>query len=140
MSEDDDKVRLRYWQQIAIDQLGYSLNLTVTYTVAALGFWFALLKASDFTPSCPAKVFMVCALVALTVSVTCGFMCIINRLSDFRGTAKRARGDSDAPTKEHLQGFGKRSWILFHIHLWAFGLGVICIAVALILTYGHKLR
>jgi len=107
MPEDDDQAR--YWQRIAIDQLGYSLNLTVTYTVAALGFWFALLKASDFTPSYPAKVFMVCALVALTVSVICGFKCIINRLSDFRGTAKRARGDRDAPTKVHLQGFGKLS-------------------------------
>jgi len=82
---------------------------------------------------------MVCVFVALTVSVICGFWCIINRLSDFRGTAKRARGDPDAPTKEHLQGFGKLSWILFYIHLWGFGLGVTCIAVALILTYGHKL-
>ena len=140
MPEDDDKARLRYWQQIAIDQLGYSLNLTVTYTVAALGYWFALLKASDFSPCCSAKFFMVCALVDLTASATCGFTCIINRLSDFRGTAKRARGDADAPTKEHLQGFGKRSWILFHVHLCGFGLGVVCIAVALILTYGHKLR
>jgi len=35
---DDDKAQRS--QKIAIDQLAYSLNLTLTYDVAALGYWF----------------------------------------------------------------------------------------------------
>ena len=137
MPEDDKAER---WQKIAIDQLGYSLNLTLTYAVAALGYWFTLLKSGDFAPGCSAKFFMVSALVALASSAICGFTCVVNRMRDFRGSAKRARGDPDAPTKEHLEGFGRRTWVLFYVHLGTFVLGVIFIATALILTYGGKLR
>jgi hypothetical protein len=137
MSEEGKAQR---WQKIAIDQLGYSLNLTLTYTVAALAYWFTLLKSSDFNPACSARLFMLCSLPALGLSAICGFTCVVNRMIDFRGTAKRARGDQDAPTKEYLQGFGLRSWVLFYIHLAGFVTGVALISVALLLTYGAKLR
>jgi hypothetical protein len=38
------------WRKIAIDQLGYALNLVLTFTIAALGYCFVLLKDKDFTP------------------------------------------------------------------------------------------
>ena len=137
MPEED---RAQRWQQIAIDQLGYSLNLTLTYAVAAIGYWFTLLKSSEFNPTDSGKSFMLFSLLALGFSAICGFTCVVNRMMDFRGTAKRARGDSDAPTKEHLQGFGMRSWVLFYIHLAGFALGVILMATSMLLTYGGKLH
>lgn len=36
--------RFQRWQKITIDQLGYALNLILTFTVAALGYWFVLLR------------------------------------------------------------------------------------------------
>jgi hypothetical protein len=40
------------WQKIAIDQLGYTLNLVLTFTVATLGYGFVLLRDDKFIPGC----------------------------------------------------------------------------------------
>jgi hypothetical protein len=133
--------RFQRWQKIAIDQLGYALNLILTLTIATLGYWFVLLKDRDFAPASSAKCTMLLSLLALTFSAICGFACVVNRLWDFRGTAKRARSDSssEAPSKEHLDGLGRITWVLFYFQLFAFAFGVAVLAISLLLTYGGKL-
>jgi len=133
--------RFQRWQKIAIDQLGYALNLLLTLTVAALGYWFVLLTNKEFIPGSSAKCIMVLSLLALGFSAICGLACVVNRLRDFRGTAKRARNDSspETPTKEYLDGLGRATWVLFYSHIVSFALGVVLLATALLLTYGGKL-
>ncbi len=133
--------RFQRWQKITIDQLGYALNLVLALTIAVLGYWFVLLRDRDFAPGPSAKCLMLLSLLALSFSVVCGLGCILNRLGDFRGTAKRARDDSsqDAPTKAHLDRLGRTTWVLFYSHLIIFALGVALLALALLLTYGRKL-
>jgi len=127
------------WQKIAIDQLGYTLNLIFTLTIAALGYCFVLLKDKDFIPGNSAKCAVRIALVLLSISALSGFFCILNRLSDIRGTARRAKGDPDAPSRDELRGLGKGTWYLFHCHAYTFAGGVVAQAAALLLTYGEKL-
>jgi hypothetical protein len=88
MSEDHE--RFVRWQKVAIDQLGYTLNLvfTFTLTIAGLGYCFALLRDKDFNPSPSAKSFLTLSLIALAVAAVSGDLCIVNRLRDFRGTAR----------------------------------------------------
>jgi hypothetical protein len=133
--------RFPRWQKIAIDQLGYALNLILTLTIAALGYWFVLLTNKEFIPGPSAKCIMILSLLALGFSAICGLACVVNRLWDFRGTAQRARGNpsSDTPTKEYLAGFGRTTWVLFYSHLFTFALGDALLATALLLTYGGKL-
>jgi hypothetical protein len=134
----DDK--FQRWRKIAIDQLGYAINLILTFTVATLGYWFALLKDRDFCPTPWAKYEMILSLLALGLSAFGGFACVVNRLCDFRGTAKRAGGLSAAPTKENLRRLGRITWRLFYFQLLAFIFGVVLLTSSLLQTYGGKLR
>ena len=136
-AENDRFIR---WQKIAIDQLSYALNLVFTLTIATLGYWFALLKDKDFTPGCSARCAMLLSFLTLALSAICGLACVLTRLRDFRGTAKRARSAPDAPAQDELRGLGTITWGLFYIQVFSFALGVAAIAIALLLTYGSKLR
>jgi hypothetical protein len=127
------------WQKIAIDQLGYTLNLIFTLTIATLSYSFVLLKDKDFIPGSSAKCAVLMALWFLSVSAVSGFFCILNRLRDIRGTARRAKRDPEAPSRDELRGFGRSTWYLFHCHAFTFAAGVASQAAALLLTYGYKL-
>lgn len=133
---DDDRERFVRWQKLSMDQLGYALNLFLTLTVAALGYWFLLLKDGDFRPGYTAKSFMILSLLALGLSAICGLACVVNRLRDFRGTAQRARNSDNHPELDGLRQLGRITWGLFYTHLGAFAAGVILLAVSLLLTYG----
>jgi polyferredoxin len=135
--EQDQK--FRRWQKITINQLGYTLNLVLTLAIAALGFFFSLLKDKDFVPTGRAQCALILSFLGLAVSSICGVCCILNRLRDFRGTARRTRNHLDAPTKEELDGFGKLTWALFYVDVWAFVLGIGALTIALLITYGRKL-
>jgi hypothetical protein len=137
MEERNDKCQR--WRKIAIDQFGYALNLTLTFTIATLGYCFVLLKDKDFVPTPSAKCAMILSLGAHALSAIFGFICVLNRLWDFRGTARRACNHPNAPTKDELRDLGDRTWILFCVQLVAFGIGVVALAVTFLLTYGGKL-
>lgn len=134
--EPDRSIR---WQKTAVDQLSYTLNLLFTLTIAALGYIFALLRDKDFVPGSSAKGSLLLSLVVLMFAALCGFTCILNRLRDFRGTAQRAKGSEDPPSRDELRGVGRVTWALFYTHCISFGLGVAALLVALILTYGGRL-
>lgn len=131
--------RCQRWRKIAIDQLSYAVNLTLTFAVAALGYWFVLLQNDHFIPGASAKFFMSWSFRALVLSTIFGFACVVNRLWDFRGTARRACGHPKAPSKEALRDLGSYTWWLFYLQLALFGTGVLLLAAALLETYGGKL-
>ena len=131
--------RFQRWQKIAIDQLGYTVNLVLAITIALIGYCFSLLRDKDFTPGSSAKCAMLLSLVALSFSGGCGLVCTLNRLRDFRGTARRAGNHPSAPEKEKLDGLGVITWGIFYAQLAMFAVGVVALAVVLFLTYGGKL-
>jgi hypothetical protein len=79
------------WQKIQIDQFGYALNLFLTFAVAALGYWFALLKDDSFDLAGSAEFWFLMSFFMLLIAIFGGGYCVLNRLADFRGTAQRAR-------------------------------------------------
>ncbi len=127
------------WQKTAIDQLSYALNLILTFTVATLGYWFVLLRDKEFILGSSAKCAMLLSLWSLSFSAILALACIVIRLWNFRGTARRAHNHPEAPPKETLDGLGRITWWLFYFQLSTFGLGVAALAMALLLTYGGKL-
>jgi hypothetical protein len=137
MEQGNDKCQR--WRKIAIDQLGYALNLMLAFSIAALAYCFVLLRDKDFVLVSCAKRTMICSLSALAVSTAVGFSCVLIRLWDFRGTARRACNHPDAPTKEFLRDLGDTTWVLFCVQTGTFALGVLALAIALLLTYGGKL-
>jgi hypothetical protein len=132
--------RSQRWRKIAIDQFGYALNLLLTLTVAAVAYWFALLRDQAFLPSSTAKGWMIASLVALTFAALFGLVCVLNRLLDFRGTAQRASEKPEAPTRDELRWRGRVTWALLYAELIGFSVGMVTIAIALLLTFGSKLR
>jgi hypothetical protein len=127
------------WQKNTLDQLGYALNLILTFTIATLGYCFVLLKDKCFAPGSSAKCAFLFSLSALAISAICGFACILTRLWDFRETARRARNDSEALSREEVRALGRTTWRFFYVQLATFALGVIALGVTLLLTYGGKL-
>jgi hypothetical protein len=138
LSEKNDKCQR--WRRIAIDQLGYALNLTLTFAIATLGYCFALLKDEVFRPGTSAKCAFILSMLALALSGICGFTAVVTRLWDFRGTARRACNHPAAPAKDELRGLGTSTWVLFYVQLGAFAIGAGALALTLLLTYGGKLR
>jgi hypothetical protein len=135
-----NKERFVRWQRLAIDQLGFTLNFILTLTIAALGYIFALLKDKEFLPSHFAKCSLILSLASLAIAAICGMWCTINRLRDVQGTARRIRRTAGAPSSRELRVMGKRTWKLFYTQLWTFSLGIAFLGVALLLTYGGKLK
>ena len=139
MVEEGESDRSQRWRKIAIDQLGYLLNLTLTFAIAALGYCFVLLKDRDFTPEHLAKLAMMIAIISLAVSALAGFICSINRLLDFRATARRASEHPTKPNKGVTRDLGRVTWYILYSQIVAFGAGIAALAISLLLTYGSKL-
>jgi hypothetical protein len=127
------------WRTLALGQLGYSLNLTLTFAIAALGFCFALLRDESFHPSGCTKCAFIAALVFLTLSSLLGYSCVLSRVKDFRGTARRACNHAEKPTQDELRDLDKRVLSLVDWQVYTFGGGVTSLALTLLLHYGHKL-
>jgi hypothetical protein len=128
------------WRKVAIDQLGYLINLSLTFTIAALGYCFLLLKDRDFTPVSSAKVGMIIAMLALALAALFGFACALIRLLDFRGTARRACNHPKKPTQDAMRELDNLTWVLFYLQSGGFATGIVALAITLLLTYGGKLR
>lgn len=125
------------WQGRTIEQLGYALNLLLGLGVAALGFEVSLILNKNFHHTGWQNCILSISLLALVLSVAVGLWCVLNRLHDFRATAETARkrenGASDIelqPLRTLTRTLGKRTWVLFKLQLWTFGLGVLLLVVA----------
>lgn len=79
------------WQSITITQLGYAVNLFLTFATASLGFALSLVKDSGFQPGCWGRCFFDFSLLAFAVSILLGSLCVLNRLKDFRLTKDIAK-------------------------------------------------
>jgi len=131
--------RFQRWQKITIAHFSYVQNIFLTFSIAAIGYWFSLLQDEKFLPGSFASSAMRVSIGLLFASAFLGAISTLNRLRDFRGTAKRARNSLSAPTKDGLDALGQITWATFYLQIAAFLFGIISLALGILLTYGSKL-
>jgi len=129
------------WQVIRLTQLGYALNLVLSFTIAILGFQMHLLLDQHDFLGCWEKILFVLSQGLLLVSGIFGILCVLNRLADFRttGDAAKARehGDPNHELDElraRYTKLGKRTWLFFGWQVACFSLGVMFTIVVDLLT------
>lgn len=135
------------WQSITIAQLTYAINLIFGLSIAVFGFQVTLLLNEHFYPvSCWQKLTLSLSLVSLIACIVLGIWLVINRLSDFRITARTARRREEG-AKEHELGdlraqskrFGKRTWRLFYWQIGTFGCRFLLACLSIIPSVVDKL-
>lgn len=138
----DSKIR---WQAITISQLSYSINLFLTFTVAALGFCMSLLSNDNFTPDSWKICAFYLSIVLFLTSGGFGIWCTINRLRDFRATAKiaRIRGKKDKETEiQNLRSLtanlGKKTWGIFWCQIGTLCAGIFLLVLSVALSLGQR--
>jgi hypothetical protein len=139
------------WQKITIDQHGAVINLLLTISVAAQGFIYTQIK----DPGGARHGWLWASEAAFMLSSALGLCCSVNRLCDFRLTAKIARvrsklskhyyrdtcsslnGDDLAMVRAKLKKarieskrLGRKTWLVFGFQLFLFVLGSIFMATA----------
>jgi uncharacterized membrane protein len=147
MIDDGPKGSFVRWQSITIGQFTYAIDLVLGLSVAALGFQVALLLNSEFKPAgCFQKSAFLFSLILIFVSVSLGLFAIINRLCDFRMTAKVARMREKGVTEAKMAPYrflykklGKRTWHLFWWQIGTFGVGVCLVVLSIATTFAYKL-
>src|SRR6266568_1149185 len=83
------------WQATTIAQMGFVGNLVLMLAVAALGFGLTSAKEVCFTRQCWPRCFLVVGCLSMVASIGIGLWWAVNRLCDFRLTARIARLRSD---------------------------------------------
>lgn len=139
------------WQGIAITQMGYAVNLMLTFAAASLGFTLTLFKDPSRRQHCWGRCFIVFAAVALTASIAIGLWCVLNRLRDFRESAqiarRRERWEKEGCERSWIdvqlqrrrnrnRRRGRRSYRLFNWQIGSFAVGVLLLVAAVIDVYG----
>jgi hypothetical protein len=126
------------WQARTIEQLGYALNLILSFSVAAIGFEISLILNKEFERAGWQNWLFIMSMFSLLLSLAVGLLCVVNRLWDFRATTETARkredGKSDLdlqPLRKLTRALGKRTWSLFWWQIAAFGFGVLLMVLAI---------
>jgi hypothetical protein len=138
------------WQGITITQMGYAVNLVLTFATASLGLALTLFKDPSLKQHCWGRCWVVLAGVSLMVSIAIGVWCVRNRLTDFRESAqiarKRERWDKKGYAKVWIDEQlwhrrkkngrrGKLSNRLFHWQVGSFGIGALLLVLAFVAVY-----
>jgi hypothetical protein len=128
------------WQAITIEQLGYAINLFLTFATASLAFSLVEFKGQAGSCFGFGKCLLFSAIIFFLFSIGIGAWCVINRLQDFRKTKDIAR-DREHWTREKMdvdeidkrleirraavERLGRATWVLFYMQMGFFGLGVV---------------
>lgn len=146
MSHYEPKGSFIRWQSTTIAQLTYAVNLILSFSVATLGFQVAILQNDNFVPVSLQKCAFSLSLLLVILSVVFGILCVINRLYDFRISAKVARMREDGKSDEEMQSrrmlcknLGKKTWALFCLQIGTFSVGIIFLIITIIANFGGKL-
>lgn len=146
-SNDRGNERYVRWQGLRIGQLGLSVALCLSFTVATLGFSIGLLiqHASDIADEF-AKLSLILSVGCGLLAVLFGFLVYLTRLLDFRATAQVARHDADPKMaaavnrwRKEYEDWGKWTWRLFWSQIIAFALQVLLLMLAVWITYVPRL-
>jgi hypothetical protein len=126
------------WQAITIAQLTTALNVVLGLAGATLAFGANLLVRDSFALTGWPRWLFLGSLTLLLVSVGLGSWCTVNRLRDFRATARAARkretGAPEAeitPLRDLYLRLGGRTWAIFWWQLGTFFGGAVLMVAGL---------
>lgn len=146
MATDSPKDSFVRWQSTTISQLTYAVNLVLGLSVAALAFQVSTLLNEGFNPIGWQKCAFSISLLALLISVGLGICCVVNRLRDFRVTAKVARMREQNKSEEDMEPFrvlsnklGGRTWGIFWWQIGTFGVGMLLLVLGIAGSVSQKL-
>jgi hypothetical protein len=138
------------WQGIAIRQMGYAVNLILTFATASLGFALTLFKDASLKSHCWGRCFLLMAGVSLMISIAVGTWGVLNRLRDFRESARIARKREGWAKEDRAKAWiddqlqyqretnvarGKLSNTLFDWQVGTFGIGAALLVLAVVAAY-----
>ena len=108
--------------------LGSVNNTVLTLTTASLGF--AVSRESSTWTQWALWV----GTAFLLISVVFALCCAVNRLSDFRESARLARRKMDLAERRKRRCKNRRrgtwTWVLLHLQLWCFAIGATSVVIA----------
>jgi hypothetical protein len=140
--------RFTRWQSITIAQLGYAINLVLSFSVASLGFALSLAKeTAQLASNCWAKHLLLFSIVLILFSIGAGLLCVINRLEDFKKTESIARDKErgELPPCEYARRraetveLGKRTWRLCFWQIRLFCSGLLALVAGFLTLYYRNL-
>ncbi len=143
LKEKDRESYLR-WQQIAITQLGYTINLFLTFSGTTLGFALKILMDSQTPFSGPAHCLFHFSLPLLLLSIASALLANVTRALDFRYT-RRAAKERMKDGKDHddfhhkADCYGSWTWGLFYIQTASFAVGVVLFATSIWFAYANRI-
>ena len=133
------------WENHRIAQLSFINNLVIGLSVALIGYVFNFIEPSNIIFNCTQKFFIWIGTLLNIFSVAIGIFVAINRLKDFRLTAKIAR-DREKKNRETIQAdrneskiIGKKTWNGFVWQIVAFGISFLCFAITILIENWNKL-
>ena len=116
------------WQGHTVAQLGSVNNTVLTLTTASLGF--AVSRESSTWTQWALWV----GTAFLLISVVFALCCAVNRLSEFRESARLARRKMNLAERRERRRKNRRrgtwTWILLHLQLWCFAIGATAVVIA----------
>ncbi|WP_144900707.1 hypothetical protein [Luteimonas cucumeris] len=135
MGTEDQESFVR-WQGVTRDYFSSVSNLILGLSTGLLAFLVSGLASQQATTTC-LLILGTISLVLLAASVVLAVWCAINRLRDFRSTARIARlrsKNEHVPPGDRLETkiLGQLSWRLFWWQLVLFGFGAGGVAITVI--------
>jgi hypothetical protein len=133
------------WQDTAITQLGYTINLVLTLAGAALGFAVkTMMESKEVLPHLPRLLFH-SSVWLLSISILAAVAANFTRCHDFRLSrrAARARVEGNIAIHSSCTAISKRlggwTWTFFSVQSASFAIGVVMFSRAIWLGYGNKI-
>ena len=106
-----------YWREVQRNQLGLSANLYMIFASAILGYDVNFLVTQSHI-GCIEKVLLTIGVIYLVLSLIFYGLFVINRLNDFRKTARLYKeGKSESIVAKLTRRIGKCSWWLFYTQI-----------------------
>ncbi len=131
----EDNERFVRWQQVTREQLGFTNYTVLALAMAALGFVVAQSADGGVASSSRFQICVLPTVVAfLVASHVFAIWCALNRLWDFRDTAKIVRstttGGDVAEARKSNKARGRRTWCLLYLQIGTFALSVALFLIA----------
>jgi hypothetical protein len=143
MNANHDKDRESYmrWQEIALVQLGYTINLFLTFAGVTVSFVLKFLIEPHTPFPRSTRCLFHSALPLLLLSVAVALCANVTRALDFRYTRRAARermkdGKDHEEFHDKAECYGRWTWGLFCTQTGTFLFGVLFLGLSLVLAYG----
>jgi hypothetical protein len=145
---DEERARDSYlrWQKLSVEQLGYVINLFLTFAIAELGFAVKTMMESKSVLPGPARSMFWISIICVLLAIGFALGANLTRAWDFRYTRRAARvrwrpkaGEDHEKVQKQAACYGKWTWWLFRWQTITFGLGTLFLCLSIWIGYGSRI-